>query len=69
MNKHAIKTLHKQKLYTPVLKYNLKKRLIFQNTQKAFLAQNCLRAIALKHISTQYPDTAQVEKEGMVLEG
>lgn len=48
MNKHAIKTLHKQKLYTPVLKYNLKKNTDFpEYTKNIFstklLTSNCIK--------------------------
>lgn len=67
MNKHAMKTPHKLKLHTPVLKQNFKKT-DFQNTQRTFLAQNCLQAFALKHILIQCPERAEW-KRGNVFGG
>lgn len=72
MNKHATKTLQKQKKYTPVLKYNFKKfqeKTDFPEYTKNIFSTKLLTSISLKHILTQCPDRAWVEKGGMFLEG
>lgn len=55
MNKHATKTLQKQKKYTPVLKYNFKKfqeKTDFPEYTKNIFSTKLLTSISLKHTLT-----------------